>query len=73
MRLSECRPGMVATISRVYGNGRLVQRLMEMGVVAGTAVRVIRFAPLGDPMEIELHGYSLSLRKMEASSVEVQA
>lgn len=73
MRLSECRPGTVAVISKVYGNGRLVQRLMEMGVVAGTPVRVIRFAPLGDPMEIELHGYSLSLRKLEASSVEVQA
>ena len=72
MRLSDCRPGQSGTVTGVTGNGRLIQRLMEMGVVTGTQIRVIRFAPLGDPMEVELHDYRLSLRKSEASVVEVR-
>lgn len=72
MRLSDCRPGEALRVTGITGNGPLVQRLMEMGVVAGTTIRVVRFAPLGDPMEIELHDYLLSLRKSEASVVEVE-
>lgn len=72
MRLSDCRPGEALCVTGITGNGPLVQRLMEMGVVAGTTIRVVRFAPLGDPMEIELHDYLLSLRKSEASVVEVE-
>ncbi|RPJ48767.1 MAG: ferrous iron transport protein A [Candidatus Latescibacterota bacterium] len=71
MRLSDLGPGAIGTIVRLYGDGPLVQRLMELGAVAGTEVRVVRFAPLGDPMEIELHNYRLSIRRSEASAVEV--
>jgi Fe2+ transport system protein FeoA len=59
-------------VTAVHGNGRLIQRLMEMGVVTGTRIRVVRLAPLGDPMEVELHHYLLSLRKSEAGAVEVE-
>jgi len=48
-------------------------RLLEMGLTTGTTVKVIRFAPLGDPMEIEVRGYRLSLRKREARGVRVVA
>lgn len=72
MRLSECRPGQTGTITGITGNGPLVQRLMEMGLVAGTRIRILRFAPLGDPMEVELHDYLLSLRRTEAGVIEVE-
>jgi Fe2+ transport system protein FeoA len=71
MRLSELRPGQAGKITRVNGDGPLGQRLMEMGVIEGTDVRVVRVAPLGDPMEIALHDYQLSLRVSEAAEVEV--
>ncbi|MFH1680948.1 MAG: FeoA family protein [Candidatus Eisenbacteria bacterium] len=72
MRLSECRPGQTGTIVGTMGDGPLVQRLMEMGVIPGAKIRVVRLAPLGDPMEIELHDYHLSIRKAEARAVEVE-
>jgi len=50
----------------------LMQRLLEMGLTRGTTVEVIRLAPLGDPMKIRLRGYYLSLRKAEASLIEVE-
>ena len=71
MRLSELRPGQTGIITRVNGNGRLGQRLMEMGIIEGTDVRVVRVSPLGDPIEISLHDYLLSLRISEAEEVEV--
>jgi Fe2+ transport system protein FeoA len=70
--LSDCRPGESGTVTRVGGEGPIGQRLLEMGIVEGTRLRVIRVAPLGDPMEIELHTYLLSLRKAEARLVEVR-
>ena len=69
--LSDCRPGECGTVVRVSGDGPVAQRLLEMGIVEGTVLRVVRVAPLGDPMEIELHNYLLSLRKAEARRVEV--
>ncbi len=69
--LSDCRPGESATVVHVRGDGPVTQRLLEMGIVEGTVLRVVRIAPLGDPMEIELHNYLLSLRKAEAKHVEV--
>ncbi len=63
---SRCR------VTQVLGEHAVSQRLMEMGLIEGSTVEVVRFAPLGDPMEVSLHGYSLSLRKSEASLVEVE-
>ena len=71
MRLSECRPGQGGRISKVADEGPLGQRLMEMGLIEGAEVKVLRVAPLGDPIEVEIQHYLLSLRKAEAERVEV--
>ena len=73
MRLSQCRPGEGGKITRVDGEGALGQRLMEMGVIEGADVRVVRVAPLGDPIEIKVQHYLLTLRKSEAEGVEVDS
>lgn len=56
----------------IRGGGPLRQRLVEMGVLKGTQISVQRFAPLGDPMEIRLKGYSLSIRKRDAHHIVVE-
>ena len=56
----------------MHGSGALQQRLLEMGVMEGEEVEVIRLAPLGDPIEILIQGYHLSLRKAEAKLVELE-
>lgn len=73
MKLVDCAPGTGGIVTKVEGDGPSVQRLGEMGLVEGTDVKVIRVAPLGDPLEIELMGYFLTLRKNEADLVEVEA
>ena len=62
-------PGQSATISRLTGGGAVRRRLMDMGLTAGAEIRVLRRAPLGDPIEYELRGYHLSLRKSEAETI----
>jgi len=58
-------------VRSVEGAGDAHRRLLEMGIVAGTEVRLVRLAPLGDPMEIRLRGYHLSIRRSEARTVVV--
>ena len=70
--LDKQEPGFVGTIVRVGGEGPIRRRLMEMGVTAGTEVEFERVAPLGDPLEVRLRGYHLSLRKEEAATVYVE-
>ena len=70
--LKDMKPGEQARVKRCSGDGAVFQRLCEMGFVPGTCVRVVRFAPLGDPMQVELYGYQLSLRKSEAAMIEVE-
>lgn len=69
--LSELRPGDQARVRGCVGDGAVFQRLCEMGFVEGTPLRVVRFAPLGDPMEVALGDYHVSLRKSEAAMVQV--
>jgi len=70
--LDQLKAGQSATVKAVSGEGSAIyQRLLEMGVFEGAELKVVRFAPLGDPMEIFLQGYNLSLRKSEARMVEV--
>ncbi len=69
--LDQLAPGGVARIVRVGGHGAIVQRLAEMGVLVDARVRMVRTAPLGDPLEIELDGCFLSLRKADARAIEV--
>lgn len=71
IRLSDVPIGAHGTVATVSGTGRITRRLMEMGVVPGVRIRVIKAAPFGDPIEIRLLGYSLALRRSEAAAVEV--
>jgi len=70
-RLSELKAGERGTIVRVEGSGATRRRLLDMGLVKGAEITVVRKAPLGDPIEFLLKGYNLSLRKMEGDSVYV--
>lgn len=69
--LDQLRVGQHAEIASIQGNASLVQRLLEMGLLEGEPIEVIGFAPLGDPMEIRLRDYRLSLRRNEAASIHV--
>ena len=69
--LDEMRVGQRGRVEEVIGDDALVQRLMEMGLLEGEEVEVVGFAPLGDPMEIRLRDYRLSLRRNEAARVRV--
>lgn len=71
-KLSELEPGESGIISALRGQGRMVQRLYEMGLLEGTAVEVVRHAAFGGPVEICIFDYHLSLRRNEADRVEVQ-
>ncbi|MCH4053395.1 MAG: ferrous iron transport protein A [Atopobiaceae bacterium] len=59
------------TVSKLNGTGALKRRIMDMGLTKGTRVRVRKVAPLGDPVELSVRGYELSIRKYEADSIEV--
>lgn len=70
--LADLEPGQDATITRVQGQGTLRRRLMDLGLISGTPVTMERSAPLGDPLEILVKGSHLSLRRKEASAVQVE-
>ncbi len=70
--LRDVKPKESARIVKVGGSGTIRRRLMDMGLVTGCEVTVQRVAPLGDPIEIRLKGYHLTLRKEEASSILVE-
>jgi Fe2+ transport system protein FeoA len=69
--LDQLRPGQRARIEALDGDDALAQRLMEMGLLQGEEVEVIRFAPLGEPVEVRLGDYCLSLRRREAARIRV--
>jgi ferrous iron transport protein A len=71
MTLNEVPVGEVCTVVKLNGTGALKRRIMDMGITKGTEIRVVKIAPLGDPMELNLRGYDLSVRKNEAASIEV--
>ena len=71
-RLSEVAIGSGGRVSKVHGTDAISIRLMEMGMTAGVDVAVIGTAPLGDPIELELRGYRLSVRRSEAERVEIE-
>ena len=70
--LSSLPPGSSATVTAIEVAPEDRGRLLEMGLLPGTRVEVVRYAPLGDPVEIKVRGYNLSLRKHEAEQVWVQ-
>ncbi len=71
MWLSELNPGEYGIVKGVSGRGALHRRLLSMGLLPGAIVRVVRKSPLGDPIEYEIRGFFISLRKQEAGQVEV--
>ena len=71
MTLSQLPIGQDARVISVNGTDRISRRLMEMGVIPGVDVKIIKKAPFGDPMEIRVRGYSLAMRRTEADSIEV--
>ena len=72
MKLSEIQVGKKAKILSVNGEGRLRDRLLDMGLTPRTIVMIRKKAPLGDPIEITLRGYELTIRLQEASQIEVE-
>ena len=72
MTLAELARGESRTVLSVHGESVVTRRLMEMGVIPGVAVRMVKSAPFGDPLEINVRGYSLALRRNEAESVELE-
>ncbi|HEX2188849.1 MAG TPA: FeoA family protein [Longimicrobiaceae bacterium] len=71
-KLAELRPGDRARVTGVAGDADAVRRLMDLGLIRGTTLEVIRTAPLGDPMEVRLRGYMLTLRRAEAEHITVE-
>ena len=63
--------GSTVKIVKLHGEGALKRRIMDMGITKGTDIYVRKLAPLGDPMQISLRGYELSLRKTDAQTIEV--
>ncbi|MDD5748007.1 MAG: FeoA family protein [Actinomycetota bacterium] len=72
MRLGEMKPGMKGRISGLSCRGRLRRRLMDMGIVSGVPVEIVRAAPLGDPVELKVKDFYLSLRKDEAGDIWIE-
>ena len=72
MLLSELSVGQTAVVTRVGGDGALRQHFLDMGLIPGAEVTLVKFAPMGDPMELRLHGYELTLRLDDAARIEIE-
>jgi ferrous iron transport protein A len=69
--LKDGKVGQTATVVKLHGEGALRRRIMDMGITKGVDIYVRKVAPLGDPLELSLRGYALSLRKADAEMIEV--
>lgn len=70
--LKQVKVGQTCTVKRVYGEGALRRRIMDMGITKGVEIYVRKVAPLGDPIEITVRDYELSVRKNDAELIEVE-
>lgn len=70
--LNQLKKGEKGRVVKIGGSGSIHRRLLDMGLVSGSDIEMQRIAPLGDPIEIKIKGYNLSLRKEEAASIEVE-
>ena len=70
--LKDVKVGKSAKVVKVHGEGAIKRRIMDMGITKGVEIRVRKVAPLGDPLELTLRGYELSLRKADAEMIEIQ-
>ena len=71
--LREAKIGETVKVVKLHGEGAIKRRIMDMGITKGTEVYVRKVAPLGDPVEVTVRGYVLSLRKADAEMIEIQA
>ena len=69
--LRDVKIGETVTVARVHGEGPVKRRIMDMGVIKGTSIHVRKVAPLGDPIEVTVRGYELSIRKEDAEKIEI--
>lgn len=72
MTLKEAKIGQTVTVKKLHGEGPVKRRIMDMGITKGVEVYVRKVAPLGDPIEVTVRGYELSLRKADADNIEVE-
>lgn len=70
--LKEVKCGTSVSVVKLHGEGAVKRRIMDMGITKGTEIFVRKVAPLGDPVEVNVRGYELSLRKADAEMIEVQ-
>lgn len=70
--LRQAKIGSTVTVVKVHGEGALRRRIMDMGITKGVEIHIRKVAPLGDPIEINLRGYELSLRKADAEMIEIE-
>lgn len=70
--LKNIKVGETAIVKKLHGEGAVKRRIMDMGITKGVAVKIRKVAPLGDPIEINVRGYELSLRKADAETIEVE-
>lgn len=72
MTLKEVKPGTTVLVTKVSGEGAIKRRIMDMGITKGIEIFVRKVAPLGDPVEVTVRGYELSVRKADAELIEVE-
>lgn len=72
MTLKEAKIGQTVTVKKLTGEGAVKRRIMDMGITKGVEVYIRKVAPLGDPVEVSVRGYELSLRKADAEMIEVE-
>ena len=72
MTLKEAKIGSTVTVKKLTGEGAVKRRIMDMGITKGCQVYIRKVAPLGDPIEVTVRGYELSLRKADAAMIEVE-
>ena len=70
--LKEVNIGETVTVKKLHGEGAIKRRIMDMGITKGTSIYVRKVAPLGDPVEVTVRGYELSIRKADADMIEIE-
>ena len=69
--LKDAKVGDIVTVVKLHGEGAVKRRIMDMGITKGTEIHIRKVAPLGDPMELNVRGYELSVRKADAEMIEI--
>ena len=70
--VKDLKEGQSAVVKKIYGEGPVKRRIMDMGITKGTTVMVRKLAPLGDPIELKVRGYELSIRNQDAQMIEIE-